>query len=234
MFLLTWATYSKKQLMIRLLLLFVLHRGDIVIGILSIDFDYFINASSQERDIYFLNGSDEIPGNKLLSMWKERYLKYPELKRVGVIDDFYLIKDFLMELKIPKENFLIADNHKYIKKIIDRLPRKKQLKIVNIDYHHDYYHYYKGSDNCNCGNWLRRVIEERPDTAVKWIRRKDSQIYSLDGIVPFEHTEDIKDIYNEHFDYVFLCRSPEWSPTHLSYKFDELASSVLKRLSLIS
>jgi len=38
-----------------------------VIGILSIDFDYFINASSQARDMYFPKGSDEIPENKLKS-----------------------------------------------------------------------------------------------------------------------------------------------------------------------
>jgi len=46
---------------------FCLHGGDIVIGILSIDFDYFINASSQARDMYFPKGSDEIPENKLKS-----------------------------------------------------------------------------------------------------------------------------------------------------------------------
>lgn len=205
-----------------------------MIGILSIDFDYFINASSQERDTYFPNGSDEIPYRKLQSMWEERYIRYPELKKIGVIDDFYFLKKFLMELKIPNENFFKTDNHKYIKNIIDRISRRFQLMIVNIDFHHDYYHYYKGSHHCNCGNWLRRVIEERPETKVKWIRRKDSQIYSLDGMFPFEHTEDIKTIYNENYDYVFLCRSPEWSPTHLNNKFEELAASVSKKLSLIS
>lgn len=205
-----------------------------MVGILSIDFDYFINATSQDRDLYFPNGSDEIPSNKLESMWEERYIKYPEIKKIGVIDDFYFMKKFLKGLKIPNENFIKADSHKYIKKIIDKFSRKLQLMIVNIDFHHDYYHYYKGSDYCNCGNWLRRVMEERPDTKVKWIRRKDSQIYCLEGIVPFEHTEDIKSIYNEKFDYVFICKSPEWSPTHLNNKFEELVSSVPKKLLLIS
>lgn len=205
-----------------------------MVGVLSIDFDYFIDASSQVRDMYFPNVNDEIANNKLQSMWEERYLRYPELKKIGVIDDFYILKKFLMELNIPKGNFIKADSHKYIKNIIERLPGILQLMMVNIDFHHDYYHYYKGSDYCNCGNWLRRVMEERPDIKVKWIRRKDSQIYCLDGIVPFEHTEDIKSIYNEKFDYVFLCRSPEWSPPHLKNKFEEMAFSVSKKLSLIS
>lgn len=193
-------------------------------GVLSIDFDYFINASSQERDKYFPHGGDGIPDIKLQSMWEERYLRYPELKKVGVTDDFYFLKKYLMGLNIPKENFIKVDNHKYIKNVIDRLPGTLQLMIVNIDFHHDYYHYYTGHDKLNCGNWVRRVLEERPNTRVKWIRRTDSQICSLDGEVPFEHTDDIKVIGNECFDYVFLCRSPEWCLPHLMNRFEELAS----------
>jgi len=33
--------------------------------------------------MYFPKGSDEIPENKLKSVWEERYLKYPELKKIG-------------------------------------------------------------------------------------------------------------------------------------------------------
>ena len=202
--------------------------GSTMIGVLSIDFDYFIDASSQERDLYFPNVNDEIHNYKVQAIWRESYLKHPELKKVGVIKDFYYLKESLMGLRIAKNNILKADNHKYIKMLIDRIPKKSQLMIVNIDFHHDYYHFYTGNDKVNCGNWLRRVVEERPDTKVKWIRRSDSQLYSLDGKFPFEHTEDIKAIRNESFDYVFLCRSPEWTPTHLNNKFEELASSISK------
>ncbi|NLP27852.1 MAG: hypothetical protein GX370_03630 [Clostridia bacterium] len=198
-----------------------------MVGVLSIDFDYFINASSEKRNMYFPDVNYEMPNDMLQSIWKKRYLRYPELKQVGVIDDYYFLKSYLRNLKIARENFLKVDNHKYIKSIIDRIPTKLKLKIVNIDFHHDYYHYYKGSDSWNCGNWLRRVIEERPNTKVKWIRRKDSQVYSLDGLFPFEHTEDIRSIHKDKFDYLFICKSPEWSPIHLNKKFEELASSVL-------
>ena len=68
--------------------------------------------------------------------------KISELKQVGVIDDYYFEK-LSKELENSKENFLKVDNHKYIKSIIDRIPTKLKLKIVNIDFHHDYYHYYK-------------------------------------------------------------------------------------------
>jgi hypothetical protein len=193
-----------------------------VVRILSIDFDYFIDASAAERDLYFPDGCEEVDSDKLKAIWEERYLKYPKLKQVGVIEDFNFIRKYLLGLKIPRDNFIEADNHKVIKGLIDALPTVSPIYIVNIDFHHDYYHYYKGKDNCNCGNWLRRVTEERPDTRVLWIRRRDSQVMCLDGAFPYEHGCDIKIIHNESFDYAFLCRSPEWSPPHLICKYEEL------------
>ncbi|NLY70257.1 MAG: hypothetical protein GX076_01000 [Clostridiales bacterium] len=199
-----------------------------MVGILSIDFDYFIEASFKEREIYFPKGSDEIPKDKLKAMWKERYFRYPKLKEVGVIDEYYFLKKYLKLMSINKNHFCKSYSHKSIKKVIDKIPKGLQIKIVNIDFHHDYYHYYNGDDSINCSNWLRRVIEERPDTEVKWIRREDSQIYSLEGRFPFEHTTDIKEVINEKFNFVFICRSPEWSPPHLSDKFEELAMSIFE------
>ncbi|NLP45173.1 MAG: hypothetical protein GX351_11180 [Peptococcaceae bacterium] len=199
-----------------------------MLGLLSIDFDYFIDASSKERDLYFPTGSEEISAIKYRFLWEESYVKYPRIKELGVIEDYYFLKNFLTSLHSQKVYFYKADSHKSIKKIIDMIPRNLQLMIVNIDFHHDYYHYYMGRDKFNCGNWLRRVLEERPETKVKWIRRKDSQLYSLEGIFPFEHTTDIKSLLNEKFHYVFICRSPEWSPPHLSNKFEELVWSALR------
>lgn len=203
--------------------------GDIMVGILSIDFDYFLDVCIKERDIYFPDGSDEIPKDKLALMWEERYKKYPKLKEIGVIKEFYLLKSFLQNLKISKDNIHKSDTHKDIKKLINKIPINKQLYIVNIDFHHDYYHYYRGEDIYNCGNWLRRVIEDRPDTKIKWIRREDSQLYSLEGIFPFEHTTDIKSIFNDKFEYIFICKSPEWSPPHLIDKYEELAHILVNK-----
>lgn len=199
-----------------------------MVGILSIDFDYFLDVSSEERDKYFPDGSDEIPKDKLESMWEERYLKYPKLRKVGVIKEYNLLKNYLLTLNIHNENFYKAETHKDIRNLINKIPRNIQLYIVNIDFHHDYYHYYRGGDIYNCGNWLRRLVEERPDTKVKWVRRKDSQLYSLEGIFPFAHTADIKAIFNEKFDYIFICKSPEWSPPHLNSKYEELSHFILK------
>ena len=42
-----------------------------MIGVLSIDFDYFIDASSQERDLYFPNVNDEIHNYKSQAIWRK-------------------------------------------------------------------------------------------------------------------------------------------------------------------
>ena len=126
-----------------------------MVGVLSIDFDYFIAASTADRDLYFPHGGDEIPMDKLRAIWKERYLQYPQLREIGIIGEFYAVKNFLLLTNIKKENFFRSNNHKSIKVIIDAVPKQSQLRIVNIDFHHDFYHYYNSGNYCNCGNWLR-------------------------------------------------------------------------------
>lgn len=198
-----------------------------MVRILSIDCDYFIAASAAERDLYFPRGGDGIPMDKLQSNWQARYLKYPQLKDIGVIDEFYAVKNFLTLLRIKEENFFKSNSHKSIKDIIDAIPEHLPLRIVNIDFHHDFYHYYSGENYCNCGNWLRRLVEERPETEVKWICRGDSQIYSLEGEFPYEHDADITSAFDEAYELVFICSSPEWSPPHLNNRWEELVRAAL-------
>ena len=62
-----------------------------MVRILSIDCDYFIAASAQERDLYFPRGGDEIL-TTLRSIWKARYLQYPQLADIDVIEQFQAVK----------------------------------------------------------------------------------------------------------------------------------------------
>ena len=195
-------------------------------GILSIDFDYFIAASSAERDRYFLRGGEDIPRDELRALWAERYARYPQIRVIGVVPEFAAFKRYLEHLPVDADHVFLSETHRAIKDVIDALPRSWPLRIVNIDFHHDYYHYYSGGDYCNCGNWLRRVLEERPATQVKWVRREDSQLTTLEGDVPFEHTTDLGSVFLEPFDCVFMCRSPEWSPPHLSRRYEELVRAL--------
>lgn len=198
-----------------------------MIAILSIDFDYFIAANAQERDEYFLRGGESIPREELPALWAEKYAGYPQISAVDVIPEFSAFRAFLRSLNLDAAKVFLSETHRSIKQVIDRLPRGEPLRIVNVDFHHDYYHYYTGEDYCNCGNWLRRVVEERPATSVKWIRREDSQLATLEGDFPFEHTTDLFSVCRERFSCVFMCRSPEWSPPHLSSRYQELIRALL-------
>ena len=117
------------------------------------------------------------------------------------------MKNFLALSRVGRGRLFTSDTHKSIKRLIDAVPKRQPVSIVNIDFHHDYYHFFRGGNYLNCGNWLRRVLEERPETRVKWIRREDSQIHSLEGEVPFEHTTELQSIFHRYYDLVFICRS---------------------------
>jgi len=58
-------------------------------GILSVDFDYFIDVSSKERDLYFPRISEKIPLTKYKYLWEKRYSKFPMLKKLGVRENYY-------------------------------------------------------------------------------------------------------------------------------------------------
>lgn len=89
--------------------------------ILSIDFDYFIDASNLEREIYFPRGGDEIPSEQLETIWQMKHAQYSQLPKIGVIEQFYTMKNYLRLLEIKKDNFYNSDSHKNIKKLIDRI-----------------------------------------------------------------------------------------------------------------
>lgn len=197
-------------------------------AILSIDFDYFVAASAHEREEYFLRGGEDIPREQLPNLWTQRYAEHPQLESIGVVQQFYVVRNLLASLELKPSQVFVSETHRAIKEVVDALPRGTQLRIVNVDFHHDYYHYFTQGGYCNCGNWLRRVMEERPDTKVTWIRREDSQIATLEGDFPFEHTTELSCLFEEKFTCVFLCRSPEWSPPHLTKRYKELVLALIK------
>lgn len=196
-------------------------------NILSIDFDYFIDTDVEIRNNVFPNGLDYAPKELIAQEWDNLYHSYPELKNIGVIKDFYLLVDFLKRNKDKYNyklgyNVFFADSHSRIKQVIDLVPLETNINITNVDFHHDYYHFFTGGQSYNCSNWLRRLLEERPFTAVKWVRRSDSETVTLSGAFPYYMTTKIKSALEKDYDYIFVCLSPEWTPPHLYYLYQEL------------
>lgn len=197
------------------------------IKILSIDFDYFIKATIEERNTKFPNGLDEAPKELLEQMWKEAYEEFPEIKDIGVIRTYDYMCKYLSSQKFEK--VLIADSHKEIKQLIDEVPKTVPLVVYNIDFHHDMYHYFTSQEDVNCGNWARKLILEDRffNGDYVWIKRQDSDTMTLGGEVPCRKKTYLKTaLRGIKFDYVFLCKSPEWTPPHLDNKYLEMINCI--------
>ena len=185
--------------------------------ILSIDFDYFIDATIEDRELYFPDGHDNLSPQMTKFLWDRCYSYYEDLKNIGVIEDFYTMCEFLSKMVGGK--VLLADSHKEIRYLFDSIQEEEDFEVINIDFHHDMY--VTGGDTLDCGNWLRFLVDLKPDAKITWVRREDSQVESLSGTFPYYHTTDITEVQGE-FDYIFLCFSSPWTPPHLMTKFTEM------------
>lgn len=189
--------------------------------ILSIDFDYFVDTDMDTRLIYFPDGNDNLPVKMNRYIWNRCYDFKEELKNIGVIKDYDTICNFL-STQTPKK-VLVADSHREMEKLFSDINPDEDLELINIDFHHDMF--VTGGDKLDCGNWLRFLIDLKPDTKITWVRREDSDTDSLFGEFPYHHTTDISEVQGE-FDLIFICFSSPWTPPHLYNKFEEMVKTI--------
>lgn len=190
--------------------------------ILSIDFDYFIDTDMETRMTCFPDGHDDLSSRMTDILWDSRYKFHENLKDIGLIEDYNKMCSFLKKLKSGR--VLFADSHKDIQHFFQAINHKEDLELINIDFHHDMY--ITGGDTLDCGNWLRFLIDLKPDTKVTWVRREDSDVESLSGTFPYYHTTDISEVKGE-FDLIFICFSSPWTPPHLFQKYLVMCSNLV-------
>lgn len=195
--------------------------GGFNMRILSIDFDYFVDADIITRYMYFPDGNDNLPLEMNRLIWDNCYNFRKELKDIGVIDDYNTMCNFLSTLKTGR--FLYADSHRQIERFFSEIRPDEELELINIDFHHDMF--VTGGSKLDCGNWLRFLVDLKPDAKITWVRREDSDTSSFFGEFPYHHTTDISEVQGE-FDLVFLCFSSPWSPPHLYDKFMKMVETV--------
>lgn len=200
------------------------------IKILSIDFDYFIDTDITTRNDIFPDGADEMPLEELSSKWVDVYKNYPFVEGLGVINDYDQIKELLSDPKfVLGRNVFSSPTHKDIYRFLcmQDFTGNDVLEVYNIDFHHDMYHYrIPNGDRVNCSNWARVMLEDFPKSTYKWIRREDSEIYTLFGEVECEHTTSLEGL--DDIDFIFICESPEWTPPHLHDKYLDLIRATIK------
>lgn len=211
--------------------------------VLSIDWDYFINATMEERMMLFPDGGNEnLPIAVLDSIWMTRY-ENPQLAGIQVDSKACSKIVKLFNNTIGKETYVsVADSHSVIYDTISSCLGSKNftgtaydgIELYNVDFHHDYY----GTSpilDVDCGNWVHALFDEGnpfdceqlKNREYYWVSRSDSdKSEELEQQHWFKHIE-LKSLceQREKWDIVFLCRSSAWSCPHLDKHFYELIKS---------
>ena len=212
------------------------------INVLSIDWDYFVDADIDFRLKYFPDGNEGISSILQNNIWGSHYgNSSEELLSVGLLDCY---SEFLEDISdslaihVPSE-IMVVESHRHIYEAIHSVQkrlRRKFLDLTNIDFHHDVYNPF-----CNhmvdCGNWLNHIMREFPVGSSSygyskyyWIGQDTSDVDIVAGDPNVEgklvYSTDMLDVdvRNTEWDLVFLCRSDMWSPPHLDKYFIELAN----------
>lgn len=193
--------------------------------ILSIDWDYFIDASLSERMRMFPDGGTEnVPLFVQNIIWSSHYKDGVE--QIGIKEKEY--EQIKKKLSNSFESVMIADSHKHIYDFIQHETFGK-IEIVNIDFHHDLYGYKeKHRTDVDCGNWASKLFENG-NCQYTWVKQSDSDdVLHVDLLKSIE-VKEFDDILDEEYDLVYICRSGMWSPPHLDKFFLELCQPLLEQ-----
>lgn len=193
--------------------------------ILSIDWDYFIDASLTQRMTMFPDGGTEhVPLFVQDIIWATHYKD--GMEQIGIKEEEYRkIKELLSN---SFESVMIADSHKHIYDFIQQETFGK-IEIVNVDFHHDLYGYReRHRTEVDCGNWATKLLQDN-DCKYTWVKQSDSDdVLHVDLLKSIE-VKDFDDILNDEYDLVYICRSGMWSPPHLDSFFIELCQPLLEQ-----
>lgn len=201
-----------------------------MLNILSIDWDYFFDATEDQRIFLFPDNPNELlPDHAKKRIWASYYAMSEEYaskvanKPLEKIKVDPLIYKVVKAIKNPLA-FAVSESHTrayyYIKDLLSN-ELEDCVNLLNIDYHHDCGGHDEGLPNVHCGNWLKRLMDEVDGTYV-WLGRKDSDKCENIRKLKFISDYNAANIENTLWDMVFICRSDMWSPPHLDKEFTKI------------
>ena len=201
---------------------------------LSVDWDFFIDATSDQRILMFPDGGNEnLPTSIRDYIWDTHY-RHPELQDMEVTSDY---KHLLHICKTFRGEACVADSHRWaFNFIMDNTESDEEFEVYNIDFHHDLYNFTTRDGEVNCGNWATMLQKYRPNMKYKWVKCDTSDVMSGEEKVHVEMmTMTIfrmlfRDV-SEEFQYLFMCRSAVWSPPHLDKKFVRAVKAIKCKLT---
>lgn len=189
-----------------------------MLNVLSIDWDYFIDADGAYRNDHFPDIPNEDYAKSLQdAIWVSRYAEDDTLLKVGVNPAVYKLVERLAYVPY----MCVCDSHKYAYTFgIQRLREtgNKRFNFLNIDFHSDCR---KDSKKLDCGNWYSILMSEYRGQW-NWIGWPDSYTKGKPRKLKFTTYFDIDEIDETPWDMLFVCRSDMWSLPHLDNEFTKV------------
>jgi hypothetical protein len=175
--------------------------------ILSIDFDYFVSPTPEQRQ-YFPDGGREMSDFLNTFIWAGGYANSEFAAKKCNNKDYSLLNVNLLEEPLQ---------------LIEKWDGSETM-LYNVDFHHDTN---KCCGEIHCGNWLRALLDERVVNEALWINQPSSATAgNLAKVVP------ISDLPHTGYDLVYICRSGWWTPPHMDKIFiEQFARPLIKNKS---
>jgi len=201
------------------------------VNVLSVDFDYFIPDLSD-----FDWGADETRAFFFEHIWALRAGNHGICTGKRAVDVLHADNGLLNAFwtgfedafkkarkRVIRDGICICESHRNIVDFMDSLALKN-VAVWNFDQHHDVQYQNKQLD---CGNWVyhlakRGTLIEYNLIYPPWRKKNFEQGKTGDELI-----KDLQSILGNHvkiniymeqpeipaFNYVFLCRSPQWVPS---------------------
>lgn len=202
--------------------------------VLSIDWDYFQNASVETIRNCYPDGLDTSSDLSEL-IWGVHYAEHADkINNVSVISEEFDMLKKLLSQQNSTTPVMIANSHVHIYAfILQHIKENEQISVVNADMHHDITN---ANPELDCGNWIKQLILHGCLTKqnLKWIHSPVSfEAYGIDtdndlflSIKNIDAGTTLSSIQNEKYDLIFIARSDSWSAPHLDGYFNELINTV--------
>jgi len=193
-------------------------------NVLSIDWDYFIDADGEYRVRHFPDIPNEnYPKSIQDAIWTSRYAEDDTLLRVGIKSSIYELVERLDYIPYV----CVCDSHKYayifgVQRLLET--KEKQFNFLNIDFHSDCREDYGKLD---CGNWYSFLMKEYRGKWA-WVGWPDSYKENKSRKLHFTDVLDIDAIDRTTWDMLFICRSDMWSLPHLDNEFTHIFKPLIE------
>ena len=192
--------------------------------VLSIDFDYFIDATAQAQAELFPDGDREYSDELNFIVWCGIYAKSlcskADIYKIGVRwEKLRAVRELCERQSNPV--CMIADSHEHAYKFIRDRDDGTPIEVYNIDFHHDTF---PCNGEVDCGNWLRCLLEDKIIERAFWVAREDSNFDNNEAkVIPFS------ELPQDGYDLIYACRSGWWTPPHCDEAFiTELVRPLLR------